>query len=111
LRIKKLSGIEWINYEYIPTLCSAACDRAEKEGIYLADFLKKPLIRRYGEAWYEEFVAACEHIRAMKAEYSKNPRNESSIGGPRNESSSGELPEKTGLEDINKGINNAAPKN
>ena len=111
LRIKKLSGIEWINYEYIPSLCSAACDRAEKEGIYLADFLKKPLIRRYGEAWYEEFVAACEHIRAMKAEYSKNPRNESSIGGPRNESSSGELPEKTGLEDIKKGINNAAPKN
>ncbi len=111
LRIKKLSGIEWINYEYIPSLCSAACDRAEKEGIYLADFLKKPLIRRYGEAWYEEFVAACEHIRAMKAEYSKNPRNESSSGGPRNESSSGELPEKTGLEDIKKGINNAAPKN
>lgn len=102
LRIKKLSGIEWINYEYIPSLCSAACDRAEKEGIYLADFLKKPLIRRYGEAWYEEFVAACEHIRAMKAEYSKNPRNESSCG---------ELPEKTGLEDIKKGINNAAPKN
>ena len=60
---------------------------------------------------WEEFVAACDHIRAMKAEYSKNPRNESSIGGPRNESSSGELPEKSGLEDINKGINNAAPKN
>ena len=50
LRIKKLSGLEWINYEYIPSLCSAACDRAEKEGIYLADFLKKPLIRRYVES-------------------------------------------------------------
>jgi hypothetical protein len=91
-----------INYEYIPSLCSAACDRAEKEEIYLADFLKKPLIRRYGEAWYKEFVAACEHIRAMKAEYSKSPINELS---------SGELPEKTGFEDIKKGINNAAPKN
>ena len=102
LRIKKLSGIEWINYEYIPSLCSAACDRAKKEEIYLADFLKKPLIRRYGEAWYEEFVLACEHIRATKAEYSKNPRNELS---------SGELHEKTGFEDFKKGINNAAPKN
>ena len=102
LRIKKLSGIEWINYEYIASLCSAACDRAEKEGIYLADFLKKPLIRRYGEAWYEEFVAACEYIRATKVEYSKNPRNELS---------SGELFEKTGFEDIKKEINNAAPKN
>ena len=102
LRIKKLSGIEWIDYEYIASLCSAACDRAEKEGIYLADFLKKPLIRRYGEAWYEEFVAACEYIRAMKREYSKNPRNELS---------NGELFEKTGFEDIKKEINNAAPKN
>ena len=76
LRIKKLNGIEWINYEYIPTLCSIACERAKKEGIYLADFLKKPLIRRYGESWYKEFIAACEHIRTMKQEYSKEHRNE-----------------------------------
>tara|TARA_B100000575_G_scaffold294225_2_gene308777 strand:+ start:1238 stop:1903 length:666 start_codon:yes stop_codon:yes gene_type:complete len=80
LRIKKLSGIEWINYEYIPTLCSAACERAEKEGIYLADFLKKPLIRRYGESWYNEFIAACEHIRTMKEEYSKETRYELNSG-------------------------------
>lgn len=60
------------------------------------------MIRRYGEAWYEEFVAACEYIRATKVEYSKNPRNELS---------SGELFEKTGFEDIKKEINNAAPKN
>ena len=76
LTYKKLSGIEWINYEYIPTLCSTACERAEKEGIYLADFLKKPLIRRYGESWYKEFIAACEHIRTMKEEYSNENRNE-----------------------------------
>ena len=111
LRIKKLSGIEWINYEYIPSLCSAACDRAEKEGIYLADFLKKPLIRRYGEAWYEEFIAACEHVRSMKAEYSKKVPNESISGSPLNKSSREELPVRTGSEDIKKGINNATPKN
>ncbi len=80
LRIKKVGGIEWINYEYIPTLCSVACERAEKEGIYLADFLKKPLIRRYGESWYKEFIAACEHIRSMKEEYSKEARNELNSG-------------------------------
>ena len=80
LRIKKVGGIEWINYEYIPTLCSVACERAEKEGIYLADFLKKPLIRRYGESWYKEFIAACEHIRLMKEEYSKEARNELNSG-------------------------------
>lgn len=67
LRIKRVSDIEWINYEYIPTLCSAACDKAEREGIYLADFLEQPLIRRYGSEWYEEFQAACKHLRAMKA--------------------------------------------
>lgn len=111
LRIKKLSGIEWINYEYIPSLCSAACDRAEKEGIYLADFLKKPLIRRYGEAWYEEFIAACEHVRSMKAEYSKKVPNESISESPLNKLSREELPVKTSSEDIKKGINNATPKN
>lgn len=67
LRIKRVSDIEWINYEYIPSLCSAACYKAEKEGIYLADFLEKPLIRRYGNEWYEEFQAACTHLRTMKA--------------------------------------------
>lgn len=100
LRIKKLSGIEWINYEYIPSLCSAACDRAEKEGIYLANFLKKPLIRRYGESWYTEFIAACEHIRTMKKEYSNESRTELSSGELTNNKSRGEA---------EKGGNNTRP--
>ena len=100
LRIKKLSGLEWINYEYIPSLCSAACDRAEKEGIYLADFLKKPLIRRYGESWYTEFVVACEHIRTMKKEYSNEARNELS---------SGELTNNKSRVEAEKGVNNTRP--
>ena len=63
VRLKKISGFTYANYEYVPSICSAACDRGENEGIYLSDFLEKPLVRRFGKEWYEEFLAACEFMR------------------------------------------------
>lgn len=63
VRLKKISGIEYANFEYVPTLCSSACVKGEDEGVFLAEFLKQPLIRRYGEEWYDEFLSACENVR------------------------------------------------
>lgn len=63
VRLKHIAGFDYANYEYVPKLCSAACDRGEKEGVYLAEFLEKPLIRRYGEKWYQTFLSACKEIR------------------------------------------------
>ena len=63
VRLKKISDFVYANYEYVPSICSAACDRAEKEGIYLAEFLEAPLTRRFGEEWYHEFLAACKYMR------------------------------------------------
>lgn len=68
IRLKKINDFEYANFEYIPSLCSAGCSNGEEEGIYLSEFLKKPLIRRYGEEWYNEFLKACEEIRAKNAE-------------------------------------------
>ncbi|HKI44846.1 MAG TPA: DUF3109 family protein [Balneolales bacterium] len=67
LRVQTIGGMDFVNYQYIPSLCSAACSRGKKEGIYLSDFLKDALIRRYGHEWYDEFEAACEHIRTRKS--------------------------------------------
>lgn len=63
IRLKEIAGFEYANFEYFPELCSAGCKRGEDEGIYLADFLKDSLIRRYGEEWYMEFLDVCEEVR------------------------------------------------
>ncbi len=63
VRLKKIGGFEYANFEYMPKMCSAACAKGEKEDIYLADFLERPLVRRYGQEWYDEFLAACEYVR------------------------------------------------
>jgi hypothetical protein len=63
VRLKKIGGFEYANFEYIPKMCSAACAKGEKEDTYLAEFLELPLVRRYGQEWYDEFLAACEYVR------------------------------------------------
>lgn len=63
VRLKKIGDFEYVNFEYIPKLCSAACSKGEKENTYLAEFLEKPLVRRYGQEWYDELLAACEYVR------------------------------------------------
>ncbi|MDZ7720929.1 MAG: DUF3109 family protein [Balneolaceae bacterium] len=63
IRLKQIGAFEYANFEYIPELCSAGCQRGEDEGIYLADFLKDSLIRRYGKEWYSEFLEVCNEER------------------------------------------------
>ncbi|SMO46815.1 DUF3109 family protein [Gracilimonas mengyeensis] len=63
VRLKRMAGFDYANFEYVPTLCSAACEKGKKEDIGLAEFLEKPLTRRYGEEWYREFLTACSTIR------------------------------------------------
>lgn len=63
LRIKKIGGFEYVNYQYVPSLCESACDFAEKEGIWLSDFVEVPLTRKYGKEWYEAFSQACKELR------------------------------------------------
>ncbi|MEO1022716.1 MAG: DUF3109 family protein [Bacteroidota bacterium] len=63
VRLKRIADFDYANFEYVPALCSAACEKGEQEGVYLAEFLEKPLVRRYGQEWYDEFLACCIHIR------------------------------------------------
>lgn len=63
LRIKKIGGRDFVNFEYVPSLCSSACEKGEDEGTYLSDFLEEPLVRRYGSEWFTRFVNACKKIR------------------------------------------------
>jgi hypothetical protein len=63
VRLKKIAGMEYANFEYIPDLCSAGCKKGNKEGIYLSDFLEDALVRRYGREWFDEFKSECSELR------------------------------------------------
>jgi len=64
IRLKKISGMDYANFEYIPEMCGAGCSNGNATGTYLSDFLGKALKRRYGTDWYGDFVTACEEIRS-----------------------------------------------
>lgn len=63
IRISRTGGMDLMNFQYIPSLCSggAACGRRNRTG--LAEFLEKPLTRAYGAAWYASFLTACRERR------------------------------------------------
>lgn len=66
IRVERHGEFDVLNYERI-----GLCDPARKNGcstnVQLADFLRAPLVRKYGEAWYETFREACEARRAALA--------------------------------------------
>ncbi|MDX1438927.1 MAG: DUF3109 family protein [Rubricoccaceae bacterium] len=55
---------EVLNYEKVD-LCNPAVAHGKKAGLQLVDFLKRPLTRKYGPAWYTRFREAVEERRAV----------------------------------------------
>ena len=62
LRAERFGDVEALNYEQIP-LCKPAIKKGVQKHIQLKDFLREPLVRKYGEAWYEQFRLACAERR------------------------------------------------
>ena len=60
LRLRTLSnGSVAVNYHRWK-ICKSAEVLGRSKKIRLYQFLKEPLIRRFGQQWYDELVAACE---------------------------------------------------
>lgn len=59
IRITKAAEFELINYSRWD-ICSAACTLGDKLKVPIYKFLKEPLIRKYGEVWYEELEKIVE---------------------------------------------------
>jgi len=55
IRITKYDQYDAVNYERWD-ICKPACSNGKKLGVPLYKFLKGPLIRKYGEPWYNELV-------------------------------------------------------
>lgn len=63
IRVNKLkSGAEALNYHKWDT-CKAACILGKSLNVPVYRFLKTPLIRKYGEKWFEELELAVEQKR------------------------------------------------
>ena len=65
IRISKYDGFEALNYDKWG-ICSAACSFGEELGVPVYKFLKEPLIRKYGENWYNELDALVEEEAKTK---------------------------------------------
>lgn len=59
LRIKEYPTFTAVNYHRWK-ICKCAEVLGRKEGVRVYQFLKEPLIRRFGKDWYDELAFTCE---------------------------------------------------
>lgn len=59
IRVTRYEQYEALNYDRWP-ICSPACDLGKELGVPVYKFLKEPLIRAYGAAWYAELEKEIE---------------------------------------------------
>lgn len=64
IRLTEYSGFTAVNYHRW-SICEPAVKLGRKEGVPLYLFLREPLIRKFGEEWYNE---VCEAARLLKKE-------------------------------------------
>ena len=69
-RIKYYSDFRAVNYEEL-AICSDARNTGQKEGVYLYEFLKEPLIRAFGEEMYKDLCVAAKELRKKKWDKSR----------------------------------------
>lgn len=60
IRIKESPGFEAVNYEPRKKLCKPACKLGNKLKVPVYQFLKTPLIRKYGEEFFETLDAVAK---------------------------------------------------
>ena len=59
VRVKRYPGYEAVNFDRWK-ICKCAEVLGRHEGIRLYQFLREPLIERFGQQWYDQLVASCE---------------------------------------------------
>jgi hypothetical protein len=67
IRITKYDAYDALNYDRW-SICSPACAQGEALKVPIYKFLKGPLIRKYGEGWYDSL---CHEIEGTKVEEPK----------------------------------------
>lgn len=65
IRISKYPDFEAVNYERW-SICKPGCKFGKSQKVKLYEFLREPLIRKYGESFFEQLKAAAEHLHNQK---------------------------------------------
>ena len=64
IRVKRIGNLVGLNYHRWE-VCKAAVWKGEQENIPVYRFLKEPLVRRFGAAWYEELETVVSELKAQ----------------------------------------------
>lgn len=62
IRIKKTKKGDLVNYEPREDLCSAACTLGKKLKVPVYEFLREPIIRKYGQDFFDALSATALHF-------------------------------------------------
>lgn len=65
VRVQKYDDFSAVNYHRWP-ICDNACTLGNTLKVPVYKFLKEPLIRKFGEAWYEQMEIAAEELKSMR---------------------------------------------
>jgi len=65
IRHKKVGDLDALNYHQWE-VCKAAVLLGQKKDVRVYEFLKEPLIRKFGEVWYQELTEAVEELKRRK---------------------------------------------
>lgn len=65
IRLEKFREFTAVNYHRW-RICKAAVLLGNKEGLRIYQFLKEPLIRKFGNTWYNELCIAADEYKEMK---------------------------------------------
>ena len=71
IRIDEIGEQDAINYYYCD-ICSAACKLGKKLSVPVYQFLKEPIVRKYGIEFYEKLQATAEYLRNQKEDQNEN---------------------------------------
>lgn len=62
IRHKKVGDLDALNYHRWE-VCKAAVVLGQKENVRVCEFLREPLIRMFGDAWYEDLLDAVAELK------------------------------------------------
>ena len=65
IRVSKYEDFEAVNYARWD-ICKAACRLGKEHKVAVYEFLKEPLVRKYGDEFYEELDAAAQYLKEGK---------------------------------------------
>jgi hypothetical protein len=67
IRIKKLSNGSLALNVHHWDICKDAFEKGRREGVRVYQFLRAPLIRRFGEEFYDQLLAAAELVLSSES--------------------------------------------